>query len=98
MYVEGNRHAGEVTAGESALWMLHHLLTGYGTDKEATRLVDDFAFYFRPVNNPDGSLLYLETAQTLRSTIRPTTATATACSTRIPPRTSTATVSCVRCA
>jgi hypothetical protein len=71
MYVEGNRHAGEVTAGESALWMLHHLLTGYGKDKEATRLLDDFAFYFRPVNNPDGSLLYLETAQTLRSTIRP---------------------------
>ena len=44
MYVEGNRHAGEVTAGESALWMLHHLLTGYGKDKEATRLLDDFAF------------------------------------------------------
>ena len=71
MYVEGNRHAGEVTAGESALWMLNHLLTNYGEDKEVTRLLDNFAFYFRPVNNPDGSLLYLETAQTLRSTIRP---------------------------
>jgi len=71
MYVEGNRHAGEVTAGESALWMLHYLLTNYGKNAEATRLVDNFTFYFRPVNNPDGSLLYLETAQTLRSTIRP---------------------------
>jgi len=71
MYVEGNRHAGEVTAGESALWMLHHMLTQYGRDDEITRLLDNFAFYFRPVNNPDGNLLYLETAQTLRSTIRP---------------------------
>ncbi len=71
MYVEGNRHAGEVTAGESALWMLNYLLTGYGKNAEATRLLDNFTFYFRPVNNPDGNMLYLETAQTLRSTIRP---------------------------
>ncbi|MEW5981846.1 MAG: M14 family metallopeptidase [Acidobacteriota bacterium] len=71
MYVEGNRHSGEVTAGESALWMLHHMLTRYGTDPDITRLVDTNTYYFRPVNNPDGSLLYLETAQTNRSTIRP---------------------------
>jgi hypothetical protein len=71
MYVEGNRHAGEVTAAESVLWMLNYMLTNYGKDKEVTRLLDNFAFYFRPCNNPDGSLLYLETAQTLRSTIHP---------------------------
>ena len=71
MYVEGNRHSGEVTAGESALWMLHYMLTNYGKDREITRLLDECTFYFRPVNNPDGNLLYLETAQTLRSTIRP---------------------------
>jgi hypothetical protein len=71
MYIEGNRHAGEVTAGESALWMLNYMLTNYGKDKEVTRLLDNFTFYFRPINNPDGSLVYLETAQTLRSTIRP---------------------------
>ncbi len=71
MYVEGNRHAGEVTAAESALWMLNYLLANYGKDKEVTRLLDNFTFYFRPVNNPDGNLLYLETAQSLRSTIHP---------------------------
>ncbi len=71
MYVEGNRHAGEVTAGESALWMLNYLLTGYGKNAEATKLLDNFTFYFRPVNNPDGNLVYLETVQTLRSTVRP---------------------------
>jgi len=71
MYVEGNRHSGEVTAAESALWMLNYMLTNYGKDKEVTRLLDTFTYYFRPVNNPDGSMLYLETAQTLRSTIKP---------------------------
>jgi len=71
MYVEGNRHSGEVTAGESALWLLNHMLTNYGKDKDVTSLLDSFTFYFRPVNNPDGNLLYLETAQTLRSTVRP---------------------------
>ncbi|UCE42747.1 MAG: peptidase [Candidatus Aminicenantes bacterium] len=71
MFIDGNRHSGEVTAAESAFWMLYHMLTHYGSDPEITRLLDHFAFYFRPKNNPDGSLLYLETAQTLRSTIRP---------------------------
>ena len=51
--------------------MLNYLLTNYGKNDEVTRLLDNFTFYFRPVNNPDGNLLYLETAQTLRSTIRP---------------------------
>ena len=71
MFLDGNRHSGEVTAAESAFWMLHHMLTNYGKDPEITDLLDHFAFYFRPKNNPDGSLLYLETAQSLRSTIRP---------------------------
>jgi hypothetical protein len=71
MFIDGNRHSGEVTAAESAFWMLHHMLTNYGQDSEITRLLDNFTFYFRPKNNPDGSLLYLETAQTLRSTVRP---------------------------
>ena len=71
MFIDGNRHSGEVTAAESAFWMLHHMLTNFGKDPEITRLLDNFAFYFRPKNNPDGSLLYLETAQSLRSTVRP---------------------------
>ncbi|MCJ7681855.1 MAG: M14 family metallopeptidase, partial [Candidatus Aminicenantes bacterium] len=71
MFVDGNRHSGEVTAAESAFWMIHHMLVNYGSDTEITRLLDNFTFYFRPKNNPDGSLLYLQTAQTLRSTVRP---------------------------
>ncbi len=71
MFLDGNRHSGEVTAAECVFWMLHHMLTNYGQDKEITRLLDNFTFYLRPKNNPDGSELYLETAQTLRSTVRP---------------------------
>ncbi len=70
-YFEGGRHSGEVTGTESALWLLHYLLENYGSDEEITRLIDTKAIYIRPVNNPDGSNLYLHTAQRNRSTVRP---------------------------
>jgi hypothetical protein len=71
MFIEGNRHSGEVTAAEAALYMAWHVLTRYGKDPDITRLVDTTALYVRVKNNPDGSDLYLLTAQTLRSTVRP---------------------------
>ena len=71
MFLEGNRHSGEVTAAESALYFAWHILTNYGKDPEITHLVDTKALYVRVKNNPDGSLLYLSTAQTNRSTVRP---------------------------
>lgn len=70
-FFEGGRHSGEVTATESALWLLNHLLTQYGTDPKITRLLDTKTIYIRPENNPDGSNLYLNTAQSNRSTVRP---------------------------
>ena len=71
MYIAGNRHSGEVTAAESALWFVWHILTAYGKDPELTRLVDTKTLYVRVKNNPDGSELYLQTAQSNRSTVRP---------------------------
>ena len=71
MFVEGNRHSGEVTGAESALWLAWHVLTNYGKDPEITRLVDTKALYVKVKNNPDGSELYLNTAQSNRSTVRP---------------------------
>jgi hypothetical protein len=71
-YFEGGRHSGEVTSSESVLWLMQHVLEGYGTDPEITHLLDTRAIYFRPQNNPDGSGMYLNTAQSNRSTIRPT--------------------------
>jgi len=70
-FVEGNRHAGEVTGAESALMLAWHVLTNYGQDPEITRLVDTKTMYLKVKNNPDGSELYLNTAQSNRSTVRP---------------------------
>jgi murein tripeptide amidase MpaA len=71
MAIEGNRHAGEVTAAESVFWLLNYLLTNYGKDTAVTELVDTKALYFRMKNNPDGSEMYLRTAQSCRSSVRP---------------------------
>jgi Zinc carboxypeptidase len=71
MFLEGNRHSGEVTGGESALWFAWYVLTNYGKDQEITHLVDTKALYVKIKNNPDGSELYLNTAQSNRSTVRP---------------------------
>ncbi len=70
-YFEGGRHSGEVTSSESALWLIQHLLENYGEDREITEFLDTRAMYVRPENNPDGANLYLFTAQSNRSTLRP---------------------------
>lgn len=70
-YFEGGRHSGEITASESALWLIKYLVENYGKDPEITHLVDTRTIYIRPVNNPDGHNLYLKTAQSNRSTVRP---------------------------
>ncbi|REG91461.1 M14 family metallopeptidase [Algoriphagus antarcticus] len=70
-YFEGGRHSGEITGSESLLWLTQHLLENYGKDSEITHLIDSKAIYLRPQNNPDGSNLYLFTAQANRSTVKP---------------------------
>jgi hypothetical protein len=70
-FFEGGRHSGEITSSESVLWLMQHLVEGYGSDPEITALLDRAAIYLRPQNNPDGSNLYLHTAQTNRSSVRP---------------------------
>jgi len=70
-YFEGGRHSGEVTATETVLWMAKYLIENYGKDQEVTALVDKNAIYLRPMNNPDGHNLYMNTAQSNRSTVRP---------------------------
>ncbi len=70
-FFEGNRHSGEITSAESVLWLAQHLIEGYGKDSVITSLLDNFTVYLRPVNNPDGHELYLNTAQSNRSSVRP---------------------------
>lgn len=70
-FFEGGRHSGEVTSSECVMWMAKYLLENYGRDPEVTHLLDSKTIYLRPVNNPDGHSLYLNTAQSNRSTVRP---------------------------
>jgi len=70
-FFEGGRHSGEITSSESVMWLMQHLLTSYGNDPEITHLIDTKAIYLKPQNNPDGSNLYLHTAQSNRSSVRP---------------------------
>jgi hypothetical protein len=70
-FFEGGRHSGEITGSESVLWLAQHLIENYGRDARITRLLDTKAIYLRPQNNPDGSNLYLHTAQANRSSVRP---------------------------
>jgi hypothetical protein len=71
MFIEGGRHSGEITSSESVLWLIDHILTNYGKDDEITKLVDTKTLYLKVMNNPDGSELYRQTAQSNRSTVRP---------------------------
>ncbi len=71
-FIEGGRHAGEITGIEATLYFINHVLSNYGKDPAITKLVDTKAIYAKPHNNPDGASLYHYTAQTLRSSVRPT--------------------------
>jgi hypothetical protein len=70
-FFEGGRHSGEVTGTESALWLAKYLIENYGKDPEITHLLDTKTIYIKPINNPDGHNLYMNTAQSNRSTVRP---------------------------
>lgn len=70
-FFEGGRHSGEITGSESVLWLMQHLIDGYARDPRIRQLLDTRAIHLRPQNNPDGSELYLNTAQFNRSSVRP---------------------------
>lgn len=70
-FFEGGRHSGEVTGTESVMFLAKYLLDNYGKDPEVTHLLDTKTIYLKPINNPDGENLYLNTAQSNRSTVRP---------------------------
>ncbi|MBR5980629.1 MAG: zinc carboxypeptidase, partial [Firmicutes bacterium] len=69
-YLDGNIHAGEVTASMAAMHTADWLLTNYGSDKTATKLLDEYCIYVLPRVTPDGAEVYLSTPKTLRSVNR----------------------------
>jgi hypothetical protein len=72
LFIEGGRHSGEISGIESTLYFANELLSKYASDPALKSVVDTKAMYVRPLNNPDGNSLYHYTAQTLRSSVRPT--------------------------
>lgn len=55
IYIDGNMHTGEQTGAMLTLHIIWHLLSNYGKDEQATRLVDTRTFYLRPKYEVDAS-------------------------------------------
>lgn len=71
-WVDANIHSVEVTAGVAALHLIHHLVTGFGTDPTVTRALRTRTFYVVPRVNPDGVEWALaDRPQHRRSSTRP---------------------------
>lgn len=72
LWIDANIHATEVAGTTTALHIAHTLLTSYGTDARATRLLDNCAVYLAPRLNPDGAALAMAAVpQYIRSGTRP---------------------------
>jgi murein tripeptide amidase MpaA len=72
LWVDGNIHASEVSPSSMCLYLIHHLVTGYGSDPEITRCLDTRTFYVCPRLNPDGAELALaDRPKIIRSSTRP---------------------------
>ncbi|MCO5215232.1 MAG: M14 family metallopeptidase [Thermomicrobiales bacterium] len=69
-FLDANIHAGEVTGCSTILWLINHLLTGYGEDETVTHLLDTVTLYTVPAIMLDGMELYLTTPERLRSSVR----------------------------
>eukprot|EP00300_Choanocystis_sp_HF-7_P042093 c8858_g1_i1.p1 GENE.c8858_g1_i1~~c8858_g1_i1.p1 ORF type:complete len:419 (+),score=29.42 c8858_g1_i1:36-1292(+) len=54
LYFQAGLHAREWTGPASLAYVYYSLLEGYGTDEDATWILDNFVVAFIPVANPDG--------------------------------------------
>ena len=71
-WVDANIHAVEVTGGVAALHLIHHLVTGFGTDPTVTEALRTRTFYVVPRVNPDGvEWVLADSPQFRRSSVRP---------------------------
>jgi len=75
MWIDGNVHGNEIQAAETVLYSIWYLTKSYGEVEQLTELVDRVAFYFLPMQNPDGRDFWFDepnTASSSRSGQRPT--------------------------
>jgi murein tripeptide amidase MpaA len=59
LWVDGNIHAAELTAGTACLYWLHQLVCGHAADPRLRQLLDTRVIYMVPRLNPDGAELAL---------------------------------------
>lgn len=72
LWVDGNIHASEVSPSTACLYLIHKLLTEYGTHADITRALDTRVFYICPRFNPDGAEWALaDHPKIIRSSTRP---------------------------
>ena len=70
-WVDANIHAIEVTGGVAALHLIHHLVTGFGSNATVTEALRTRTFYVAPRVNPDGVEWALaDTPRFRRSSVR----------------------------
>jgi len=72
LWVDGNIHASEVSPSSACLYLIHKLVTAYGTNETITRALDTRTFYVCPRVNPDGAEWALaDKPKIIRSSTRP---------------------------
>jgi len=54
IYLDGGHHGNEYCGSEITILVLQYLLENYGTDEDATYIVDNANVYITPMINPDG--------------------------------------------
>jgi murein tripeptide amidase MpaA len=71
-WVDANIHATEVAPSAAALYLIHKVLTGYGSDEKVSYTLDSRALYVVPRLNPDGAEWALaDKPRFIRSSTRP---------------------------
>ena len=70
LYIDGNIHAGEVTASMCAMHTVDYLLSNYHSDPEVRKILDEYTLYVIPRVTPDGAEVYLSSPASLRSANR----------------------------
>lgn len=72
LWVDGNIHSAELVGSSACLYLIQHLLSGYGRDADVTRALDTRVFYICPRVNPDGAEWALaKVPRIVRSSTRP---------------------------
>ena len=71
-YLDGNIHAGEVTASMCAMHTVDYLLSNYADSEEVREILDEMTIYCIPRVSPDGAEVYLKSPYGIRSVNRTT--------------------------